>query len=146
MIDTLETARPVLFTGDVGGVRIGQDSPVMPPCPPPDIHIEDWKASIRILRESSAETLFLTHFGQINDKAAHLDALERRLDAWAEWMQPHFEQQTPAAEIVPLFEAYVEQDLRQSGVDDAGIERYSKANPSFMSVAGLLRYWKKRTL
>ncbi len=144
MIDTFESKGPVLFTGDVGGVRIGAASPVMPPCPPPDIHIEHWLDSIQSLRDSPAQTLFLTHYGQIDDKKAHLDALQSRLMAWAEWMRPYYERQAPIAEIVPLFEAYVENDLRQAGVDEADMERYAKANPAFMSVAGLLRYWKKR--
>ncbi len=145
-MDTFETTNPVLFTGDVGGVRIGANSPVMPPCPPPDIQVEDWLASIEILRDSPAQTLFLTHYGQMDDKQAHLDQLESRLIAWAEWMRPYYEQQVAVADIVPMFEAYVDNDLRQSGVDEADIERYAKANPSFMSVAGLLRYWKKRNL
>ncbi len=34
----------MVFGGDVAGVCIG-DGPVVPPCPPPDIHIEDWCAS-----------------------------------------------------------------------------------------------------
>ncbi|MEL6822087.1 MAG: MBL fold metallo-hydrolase [Calditrichota bacterium] len=40
----------LLFAGDVAGVKIGS-GPVVPPCPPPDINIEDWKTSIqRILK------------------------------------------------------------------------------------------------
>jgi glyoxylase-like metal-dependent hydrolase (beta-lactamase superfamily II) len=35
----------IIFTGDVAGVKIN-GGPVMPPCPPPDIHIEAWKKSL----------------------------------------------------------------------------------------------------
>jgi hypothetical protein len=140
-----ETTAPVIFTGDVGGVRIGTDSPVMPPCPPPDINVEDWMDSIALLESRDAEHLFLTHYGLISDKKAHLGQLSRRLQEWAAWIKPYFEANTPPAEIVPQFEAWVEQQLRAEGVNEADIERYNKANPAFMSVAGLLRYWKKRT-
>jgi glyoxylase-like metal-dependent hydrolase (beta-lactamase superfamily II) len=133
----------VLFTGDVAGVKIG-DGPVAPPCPPPDINVEDWQASIQLMRELPAETLYLTHFGRITEKKAHLDALEQRLLAWANWMKPYAEQQSQPEQIVPLFEKFVAGELISLGVNEAGLKRYEAANPAFMSVAGLLRYWRKK--
>jgi glyoxylase-like metal-dependent hydrolase (beta-lactamase superfamily II) len=135
----------VLFTGDVAGVKIG-DGPVVPPCPPPDINVEDWQTSIQMLRKLPAETLYLTHFGKITNKDTHLNTLEKRLLAWATWMKPFAEQQTPPEKIVPLFEKYVADSLAVEGVDEAGLRRYEAANPAFMSVAGLLRYWKKKSV
>lgn len=134
----------VIFTGDVAGVKIG-DGIVAPPCPPPDINVEDWQASIQLLRELPVETLYLTHFGKISDKNAHLDALEQRLLDWAAWMKPYYMKQKPAAEIIPLFQEYIQAELAAAGIDEAGRKRYEAANPSFMSVAGLLRYWKKKS-
>lgn len=139
-----ETDQPVLFTGDVGGVRIGPQSPVVPPCPPPDIHVEDWLDSIEILEKSPAKVLFLTHYGQINDKEQHLDGLRKTLLLWAEWIKPYAEQNVPTETIIPLFENFVENQLRDAGVSPEDIEVYNRANPAFMSVAGLLRYWKKK--
>lgn len=133
----------VLFAGDVAGVRMG-NGPVMPPCPPPDIQIEDWLASIQLMRELPAKRLFLTHFGAIEDKNPHLDALEQRLLFWAEWMRPHAETQADPASLVPEFQAFVNQELLSAGVAEADLSRYEAANPAFMSVAGLMRYWKKK--
>jgi glyoxylase-like metal-dependent hydrolase (beta-lactamase superfamily II) len=133
----------VLFTGDVAGVKIG-DGPVAPPCPPPDINVEDWQASIQLMRELPVEMLYLTHFGKITEKKAHLDALERRLLAWANWMKPYAEQQSSPEQIVPLFEKFVAGELISLGVNEADRKRYETANPAFMSVAGLLRYWRKK--
>ncbi|MEQ1744647.1 MAG: MBL fold metallo-hydrolase [Saprospiraceae bacterium] len=133
---------PVVFTGDVAGVRIDPRY-LAPPCPPPDIHLEDWQASLQLLRDLPAEVLFLTHFGKITAKQTHLDELESRLLTWAAWMKPYAERQTPAAEVVPAFEAYVHAELVAAGVSPENLARYEVANPAFMSVAGLLRYWKK---
>ena len=33
--------------------------------------------------------------------------------------------------------------LKERGADDALLEKYDAANPAFMSVSGLVRYWKK---
>ena len=132
-----------IFTGDVAGVRIG-GGPVMPPCPPPDIQVEEWQASLRLLRDSPVQTLYLTHFGRVTDKKAHLDELEQRLLAWAEWIRPYAEQQTPAADIVPAFQEFVQEELAAQGMSVTMRQRYEVANPSFMSVSGLLRYWNKK--
>jgi glyoxylase-like metal-dependent hydrolase (beta-lactamase superfamily II) len=134
----------VLFTGDVAGVKIG-DGQVVPPCPPPDINVEDWRASIQLMRDLPVETLYLTHYGAITDKLAHLAKLEARLLDWANWMEPWFRQGTPPEQIIPLFRVYVEDGLKAAGVDAEGLAQYEAANPAFMSVAGLLRYWKKLT-
>jgi glyoxylase-like metal-dependent hydrolase (beta-lactamase superfamily II) len=137
------SAQKTIFTGDVAGVKIDQ-GPVVPPCPPPDIQVEDWLQSIETLRAASADRLKLTHFGEITEVETHLNQLENVLHDWANWMRPHYEAQTPQPEIVPLFEAYVQENLRAQGVDAAGLARYSVANPAFMSVAGLMRYWHKK--
>lgn len=132
-----------IFTGDVAGVRIG-GSLVVPPCPPPDIDIEAWDESIEILRKQAPKQLFLTHFGAYSDPHAHLQELQERLHAWADWMRPHAEAGRPPQEIVPAFQEFVHQELRAAGLNEQEIARYEAANPSFMSVAGLLRYWKKK--
>jgi glyoxylase-like metal-dependent hydrolase (beta-lactamase superfamily II) len=137
------SAEKTIFTGDVAGVKIDQ-GPVVPPCPPPDIQVEDWLQSIETLRAASADRLMLTHFGEITEVETHLSHLENVLHDWANWMRPHYEAQTPQPEIVPLFEAYVQENLKAQGVDAAGLARYSVANPAFMSVAGLMRYWHKK--
>lgn len=138
-----ESGESVLFTGDVAGVKIDA-YPVVPPCPPPDINLEDWQGSLELLRELPAQTLYLTHFGKITDKRAHLDTLERRLLAWAAWIKPYAVAQTPAQEIIPAFETFVREELLSSGVDTTGLAQYEAANPAFMSVAGLMRYWTKK--
>ena len=142
-VDDPHTGESVLFTGDVAGVKIG-DGPVAPPCPPPDIQVEDWQASLQLLRDLPANHLYLTHYGQILDKKTHLDALENRLLAWADWMRAFAVEDTPIETIVPLFQQYVSDELRAAGVGTADLARYEAANPAFMSVAGLMRYWKKR--
>ena len=134
-----------LFCGDVAGVRIGS-GPVVPPCPPPDIDVEAWQASIQLIRDLKPAALHLTHFGKVEktDIPFHLNELSRRLNEYAAWMQPHFEAGHSSQEITPAFMAFAQADLQNHGVDAAGLDQYEKANPAWMSVAGLLRYWKKK--
>jgi len=132
-----------LIAGDVAGVRINQGI-VVPPCPPPDINIEDWQKSIQIIRELDLKEIYLTHFGKITDINNHLNSLEERIVNWANWMKPHFESQKPFEEIIPEFSKMVAEELKGFGIDEKGIQQYETANPSFMAVAGLMRYWKKK--
>lgn len=137
-------ADAVVFTGDVAGVMPIPGGFVAPPCPPPDIHVEDWRSSIQRLRDLSAQVLYLTHFGRVEDKIQHLDQLEQNLLAWAAWMRPFAEQDAPVEQVVPLFQTYVQAQLEEAGIPPDSLARYEAANPSFMSVAGLMRYWKKQ--
>lgn len=131
-----------LFTGDVAGVCIVGDV-VVPPCPPPDIHIEDWLQSIALMRAIAPKRLLLTHYGQVTQVSHHLDQLTGILLAWRDWIKPYYDAATPAEEIVPAFQDYVANYLISKGIDKKGLVQYEYANPSWMSVAGLLRYWKK---
>lgn len=131
----------VLFTGDVAGVKINK-GPVVPPCPPPDIHIEAWKKSIALLKKSAPKQLYLTHYGVVENPENHLVALEEIIMDWANWMKPYYDQSADPQKITPKFMEYTRNMLVESGVSEPDIHKYESANPSWMSVAGLMRYWK----
>lgn len=127
-----------VFTGDVGGCRLA-DGPVVPPCPPPDINRKEWKDSITRLRSLDADRFYLTHFGDVTNVDDHLTDLEDRLGDYFDWMLPHFNSGAAPEKIVPLFEQYVTDELKQAGVSSADLAAYMAANPPYMSVVGMLR-------
>ncbi|MGB3798675.1 MAG: MBL fold metallo-hydrolase [Lewinella sp.] len=132
-----------VFTGDVGGCRIG-GGPVVPPCPPPDIDAEAWRASIDRLRSLEAKDFYLTHYGRITDVNAHLDELGDRLERYVSWMEPYYRDGASAETVAPLFKKYMSDELTLLGVNEADLESYMAANPPYMSVTGLLRWLSKR--
>ena len=134
-----------IFAGDIAGVKI-DDGPVMPPCPPPDINIELWKESISKLRALRPEGMYLTHYGLHTEVNQLLTDLEMILDSWAGEIRKYYQQGMPEVEIVKLFTDFVFNQLKQSGVSDKLISVYEYANPSWMSVNGLIRYWKLKGL
>ncbi|MCB1095958.1 MAG: MBL fold metallo-hydrolase [Verrucomicrobiae bacterium] len=131
-----------LFTGDVAGVRIGS-GPVQPPCPPPDIDLREWRRSIKLLRKLPAERLFLTHFGEVADKGKHLDELAAMLIDWSEWVALEMRDGQIIEDMVIGFQRYVEAQLRAAGAGTALLAQYDAANPAYMNVTGLVRYWNK---
>lgn len=133
----------VVFTGDVGGVQINGGL-VEPPCPPPDINLEDWQQSIRLLHDLNPQALYLTHFGRVENVDIHLNQLEAQLSDWANWIKEKMRAGQSAEELTPQFQNYVASQLRAAGADEKIIRQYEAANPSWMSVSGLMRYWKKK--
>ncbi len=135
--------KDTIFTGDVAGVKI-EGGPVVPPCPPPDINIEDWIHSVDLVLSKNPNRLVLTHYGEEINPNIHMKELKEILNDWSQWMKVKWEEGLTNDEITPLFMKYTEQQLRDRGVSDHGIKLYEAANPSWMSVAGLVRYWKKK--
>ena len=133
----------IVITGDVAGCRIN-NGPVIPPCPPPDINIEDWKNSIDKILTLQPTKMYLTHFGIVTDIEPHMQELKNRLDSWANWIKPHWEAGKKPQEVVADFSKFVRDDLISTGTSEEDAMAYETANPSWMSVAGLMRYWKKR--
>ena len=133
----------IAFSGDVAGVKIDNNL-VIPPCPPPDINIEDWRRSIALLRSRNYREIYLTHFGRHLSPNDILDDLEDRLVRWSDWMKPFFDQGASPEAIVPDFQLFVKEELIKSGASEEEVRSYDKANPAYMSVYGLLRYWKKK--
>lgn len=130
-----------VFTGDVGGVRLGT-GPVVPPCPPPDIDLEAWRRSLARLRSLRPEALYLTHFGAFSDAHDHLSRLEDALAAFAHWVRERMEEGQSQEQMVPAFDAYTQEFLTTGGAASGELHRYAWANPAFMSVSGLARYWR----
>lgn len=134
----------ILFTGDVAGVTIN-GGPVQPPCPPPDINIEQWKQSIALIKNLDIESLYLTHYGKVEQINEHLGTLEKSLDSWSLFVYDKWSQSLSNEEIVPLFLEYTAQELKSAGLRNEQISQYEAANPAWMSVAGLVRYWTKKS-
>ena len=133
-----------VFCGDIAGVKI-KDGPVMPPCPPPDVNLEDWITSIEKVEALNPEILFLTHFGKLEYQASHFAELTSCLIRWGGWIKHQWQSGMTVEETTPSFESYVNQELMDSGLVHEAIHRYQTANPAWMSVAGLFRYWDKKT-
>ncbi|MBV9672176.1 MAG: MBL fold metallo-hydrolase [Verrucomicrobia bacterium] len=128
-----------IFAGDIAGVAL-DEGPVIPPLPPPDIHLEKWKASLDKIRQLNPGCIYITHFGLLKRSLIALDELQERLDCWAEWIKPRLEN----LDLENEFETLVKGDLQNAGLGPAAIRAYEQANPLFMSVAGLTRYWRKK--
>lgn len=132
----------LLFAGDIAGVRIAP-GPVLPPTPPPDIHLESWYASLDRILALRPEVLYLTHFGPYRDVEAHLLALRGVLEEWAGWVLHRLKEGLSLEEMTERFEAYWRRGLEEAGVEGGLAQLYALADPPYMNLQGLVRYWQK---
>jgi glyoxylase-like metal-dependent hydrolase (beta-lactamase superfamily II) len=134
----------VVFTGDVGGVRLDGTRHIRPPTPPPEFSPEKWHASIATLRSLAPSRLYLTHFGGYDDASWHLDTLLARTWFWAGWVSGRLATGEEPASVADALREMEDVSLAQAG-DPTLVRRYEEAGNYRMSVDGIARWWRKRT-
>ena len=133
----------VCFSGDVGGVRIPGFPYLRVPMPPPELHLEKWRATLKRLRQQTFSRIAPTHFGLFDDPDWHLREVEKALDSAERWLEQTMPSDPPVDELRASFTAWMEQEGRQQGLSAEVVQAYTLANPLGMSADGLQRYWKK---
>ena len=124
------------FVGDVGGVRITNGGPTIPPMPPPDLDLQAWHESIDLVRRWQPRRLAMTHFGASDDVEAQLDQLSRRMDELSQRAREQDE-----TEFVAELRAEIEREA-EPGTAAA----YEQAVPPDQIYQGLERFWRKATV
>jgi glyoxylase-like metal-dependent hydrolase (beta-lactamase superfamily II) len=134
----------LVFTGDVGGIRLRRAPYVCAPTPPPDIDLDAWQASLRRLAALDAAMLLPTHFGGVTDAAWHLDDLAGRLSGWAAWTAGQARAGAGSAAMAAALRQRATADIL-AATGSADVARaYELAVPYPMMAAGLERWWKAR--
>jgi glyoxylase-like metal-dependent hydrolase (beta-lactamase superfamily II) len=127
------------FVGDVAACRIPPSKLVMPPTPPPDIEIEAWIDSIGIVESWNPQLLALTHFGPVEEPAAHLAIVREVLRREAELAREMTEQSYEAD-----LQRRIRSQLAEEGHGEETVEELLQAVPTAYQYGGLERYWRKR--
>ncbi len=133
----------VLFSGDICGVRLEAVRHIRLPMPPPEFHLEKWYRSLERLRLESFARIATTHYGIHTDPDWHLTAVARALDAVGNWMKSILPQNPTFDELDAQFQEWTLQRSLQEDVDQATIQAFETANPTWMSTHGIQRYWRK---
>ncbi|HVS99658.1 MAG TPA: hypothetical protein VHE08_04005, partial [Solirubrobacterales bacterium] len=98
------------------------------------IDVEAWEESIALVEGWGPQRLALTHFGAIDDPAAHLAEARRRLREEAE-LARGMDEQTYEADLQRRIAAALDPEVR---------DEMFQAVPTAYQWAGLDRYWRKK--
>jgi len=138
----LDSRSGLLFTGDVGGVRMPGVRYVRPPTPPPELDLDAWVASIAKLRAVNATGLCPTHFGLFRGNLDwHWDDLERRLVDWGQIVRAEIANGANDDAVLQRMKTQIANEMQSQGVDASA---YDVAVSYESIVAGYIRYWKKK--
>ena len=132
----------VAFVGDTAGMCI-DGGYVLPPTPPPDIDIEAWGRSVRLLEGWSPQTLFLTHFGPAPSAAPHLQTFLQNLETVAGLVRTGLSEPGTDEEKSHRFDEALQRELRGQ-MSEEQIATYIATAPPKLLWLGLARYWRKR--
>jgi glyoxylase-like metal-dependent hydrolase (beta-lactamase superfamily II) len=161
-VSYFDRASGIAFVGDTAGIRINGGY-VLPPTPPPDIDLELWQESAARIEAWGPQTLFLTHFGPVNDVRPHFQALLENLSTAAGWVKASLEEPGTDEARGQRFVEQLDREFRRqmpsarpqgasAGVGDAfarggaaaQLASYRVAAPPEVLWLGLARYWRKR--
>jgi glyoxylase-like metal-dependent hydrolase (beta-lactamase superfamily II) len=122
------------YVGDVAGVRVVEDGPVLLPTPPPDIDLDAWARSVEAVAAWRPATLALPHFGAVSDPEPHLDAVRGELRRTSEAILGGM-----------TSEEYVATTRARFGDTDPDLERrYELVVPFEQNYVGLTRWAETR--
>jgi len=137
----------IAFTGDAAGVRLPATTWVSVPAPPPEFKLEIWLQTVDRLEAQGFKALYLTHFGPLDGADAvkeHFARLRRQLRLTTEFVRAELEQGSDRDVIVARYQQWNAEQARLGGVSRDAYLSHSAANPEYMSVDGIIRYWRRR--
>lgn len=133
-----------LFAGDVAGVRLQDSNFVRPPTPPPDLDLEEWSASLDLVKRLRPDILYISHYGAVHAIASHISSLRERLYGWGDFVLHAMNEGKSEEEIITLLIKQANPELERVSRDFHDVVRYDIATNYPMTVQGYMRYWKKK--
>ncbi len=133
----------LVFSGDVGGVRMPGCDYVRLPLVPPELHLGKWQASLELLLEKGYKRIAPTHFGIFDDAEAHIQNALKAVTSTDKWLEGIMPSDPSNEELGEKFTAWMYEEAKNAGVSEDDLKTYEIANPLHMSATGMARYWKK---
>ena len=134
----------VVFTGDLAAIVVPGSRLVELPTPPPEYDLELWKRSLLRVAELGAEAIYPTHFGRLEEVDAHLTLVGRLLSEATDLVRRRLEKGSSHEQIDEAFADWTRERLLAPGASSEQLRDITSFNPPALSLAGILRYWKKR--
>jgi glyoxylase-like metal-dependent hydrolase (beta-lactamase superfamily II) len=131
------------FTGDAAAVRLPGNPFISLPAPPPEFDREAWQKTIARLLDQGFATIYPTHFGPLTDVRDHLERLADLIDRSATFVRNQMQTGLGRDELAKEYLAWVEERAYTQGLSEKEFQVYETANPTGMSVDGIMRYWRK---
>ncbi len=135
----------VAFSGDAAGVRLAPDKWISLPAPPPEFDLQAWRKTIARLKALHVEKLYLTHFGEVHNVPDHFQQFGDLLENATGLVREQMEAGADRERIIDVYKQWNRERALDGGLPAGDFaQRYEAPNPLFMSVDGIMRYWRKK--
>lgn len=132
------------FTGDVAGMRLQGCDYISVTAAPPQFDPDEYVKSVQRLRAASFSRLYLTHFGEVRDVAAHLTAYEARIGEVAACVKSSFDRGDTDEATRTFFRDAEHAVATRSGLSEEIWRVYEQGNGTGMCADGIRLYWQKK--
>lgn len=134
----------IAFTGDAAGIQIPGPYFVDLPAPPPEFNLELWQGTIERLLSLSLRAIYPTHFGRVDAWQEQLQDLAVIMETAAGFVKTCLDAGLEREEILTRYLDRYQRQAKELGMAEEVFEQYELANPHYMSVDGIMRYWRKK--
>ena len=132
------------FTGDAAGARLPGCENISVTSAPPQFHLAHTLASIDLIAGREFETLYLTHFGAVDDPSGHLSDYRRAVELNAEFIRQRLEEKMDPDSLRIAYEAFcLEQAFRVKAPMEI-LETLQLINGTDMCADGIRLFWEKQ--
>jgi hypothetical protein len=111
---------------------------------PPHFHLEHTVASIAKLAAREPARLFLTHFGEVADPAAHLAAYADAVELNAEFVRQRLVEGFTGEALAIAYEAFQLEQAFRLGLPAERWPDYQAINHTGMCADGIRMFWEAR--
>ena len=134
----------IAFTGDAAGIKLPNYELLDLPAPPPEFDLEVWQATVNKLLAFNFRAIYPTHFGENTAVSTHLNGIRALISDSANFVKERMDDEQPRDVILAGYETWNRERALASGLSNEAIDKFLLVNPLYMSVDGIMRYWRKR--
>ena len=134
----------VCFAGDAAGARLPGSENISVTSAPPQFHLTHTLASIDLIAGREFETLYLTHFGAVDDPSGHLSDYRRAVELNAEFIRQRLEEKMDPDSLRIAYEAFCLEQAFRVRTPREILETLQLINGTDMCADGIRLFWEKQ--
>ncbi|MDF2375115.1 MAG: MBL fold metallo-hydrolase [Verrucomicrobiales bacterium] len=135
----------VIFAGDAAGAKIDHSDFISVTSAPPQFHLEHTLSSIGHLSARGPKSLYLTHFGEVENPGPHLDSYRDAVELNALFVQQRLAEGMDAEALRVAYEAFQMEQAFRAQIPSEVWSTLQEINGTAMCADGIRLYWEKLT-
>ena len=133
-----------LFSGDSVGIQMPGMTALRPATPPPDFDLDLAERTLEAYLALRPESLYLAHYGEIDEPLAALEEAGRRLGQWASTAEAAWRRRPEVDHVAAALQERFRSEIQPDPDDRDALRRVALLSGYESNAAGLVRYFETR--